>query len=112
MIQTFLALAPIFLLIAVGWAAKALWLRDDSLWRPIEQLAYYLLIPAFVVHDLYNADLASLPFSRMVIALLGAVLIVAALLIIGSVPFFFGLAVVMPVLGHATWHLYRKVVQA
>lgn len=38
--------------------------------------------------------------------------IVAALLILGSIPFFFGLAVVMPVLGHATWHLYRKVVQS
>lgn len=37
--------------------------------------------------------------------------VVAALLILGSIPFFFGLAVVMPVLGHATWHLYRKVVQ-
>lgn len=37
--------------------------------------------------------------------------IVAALLILGSIPFFFGLAVVMPVLGHATWHLYRRVVQ-
>jgi len=82
MLQTFLALAPIFLLIAAGWAAKAFWLREDSLWRPIEQLAYYLLIPAFVVHDLYNADLSTLPFSRMVIALLGAVLIVAALLIL------------------------------
>ena len=38
-------------------------------------------------------------------------LIVAALLLIGSLPAFFGLAVVMPVLGHATWHLYRKVVE-
>lgn len=37
--------------------------------------------------------------------------IVAALLIAGSVPFFLGLAVVMPVLGHATWHLYRKAVE-
>ena len=36
--------------------------------------------------------------------------IVASLLLIGSVPFFVGLAVVMPVLGHATWHLYRKIV--
>jgi len=34
-------------------------------------------------------------------------LIVAALLVIGSIPFFVGLAVAMPVLGHATWHLYR-----
>jgi uncharacterized membrane protein len=38
-------------------------------------------------------------------------LIVAMLLVIGSLPFFVGLAVVLPVLGHATWHLYRKVVE-
>lgn len=37
-------------------------------------------------------------------------LIVAAGLAIGSIPLFLGLIVVMPVLGHATWHLYRKVV--
>jgi len=37
-------------------------------------------------------------------------LIVAALLFIGSLPAFLGLAVVVPVLGHATWHLYRKAV--
>lgn len=38
-------------------------------------------------------------------------LIVAGLLLIGSLPFFLGLTVVMPVLGHATWHLYRKAVE-
>ncbi|MBV9590648.1 MAG: hypothetical protein JO310_13705, partial [Hyphomicrobiales bacterium] len=38
-------------------------------------------------------------------------LIVAALLVLGTIPLFIGLAVVMPVLGHATWHLYRKVVE-
>ena len=38
-------------------------------------------------------------------------LIVAALLLVGSLPAFFGLAVVVPVLGHATWHLYRRVVE-
>ena len=37
-------------------------------------------------------------------------LIVAALLFLGSLPRFIGLTVVMPVLGHATWHLYRKLV--
>lgn len=37
-------------------------------------------------------------------------LIVAGLLLLGSLPFFVGLAVVIPLLGHATWHLYRKVV--
>jgi uncharacterized membrane protein len=37
-------------------------------------------------------------------------LIVAGGLVIGSIPALLGLIIVMPVLGHATWHLYRKVV--
>ena len=39
-------------------------------------------------------------------------LIVAALLLLGSLPLFLGLTVVLPILGHATWHLYRKTVDA
>ena len=38
-------------------------------------------------------------------------LIVAVALILGSLPLFFGLAVVIPVLGHATWRLYRKAIE-
>ena len=41
-------------------------------------------------------------------AIWGIIVVVA--LIVGAVPLFVGLAVVMPVLGHATWHLYRKAV--
>jgi uncharacterized membrane protein len=37
-------------------------------------------------------------------------LIVVGLLALGALPLFVGLAVVLPILGHATWHLYRKVV--
>lgn len=36
--------------------------------------------------------------------------IVAAGLLAGSIPLFLGLIFVLPVLGHATWHLYRKLV--
>lgn len=36
-------------------------------------------------------------------------LIVVAGLVIGALPVLLGLAVVLPVLGHATWHLYRRV---
>ena len=38
-------------------------------------------------------------------------LIVAVLLVVGSLPFFLGLAVVIPLLGHATWHLYREAIE-
>ena len=37
-------------------------------------------------------------------------LIVAALLVVGTIPVFVGLAVIMPILGHSTWHLYRKLI--
>lgn len=37
-------------------------------------------------------------------------LMVSGLLVLGCLPLLVGLIVVMPVLGHASWHLYRKVV--
>lgn len=37
-------------------------------------------------------------------------LIVAALLFLGSIPAFIGLIIVVPLLGHSTWHLYRRAV--
>ena len=40
-----------------------------------------------------------------------AILRLAASLVVGSLPFLLGLTIVMPVLGHTTWHLYRKLVE-
>jgi len=37
-------------------------------------------------------------------------LVVAGTLLIGSLPFFIGLTLIVPILAHATWHLYRKVI--
>ncbi|MGR3760593.1 DUF2189 domain-containing protein [Roseobacteraceae bacterium NS-SX3] len=38
----------------------------------------------------------------------GAIVVIA--LVLGSLPLFTGLILVIPVLGHATWHLYRRAV--
>ena len=46
----------------------------------------------------------------MVMAVWGV--IVVALLAAGAIVFLLGLAVVLPILGHSTWHLYRRVVEA
>ena len=37
-------------------------------------------------------------------------LVVAATLLLGCIPLFIGLAVAMPILGHASWRLYRRLV--
>jgi uncharacterized membrane protein len=38
-------------------------------------------------------------------------LLIAAGLFLGSLPCFLGLIVVLPVLGHSTWHLYRRLIR-
>lgn len=43
--------------------------------------------------------------------MLGWGLVVTLLVIIGSLPFFAGLVFVIPILGHATWHLYTRAVE-
>ncbi len=56
------------------------------------------------VHTSFRAVVAN----PVTMAVWGMIIVVA--LIIGSIPLFFGLAFVMPILGHSTWHLYRKVI--
>ena len=48
---------------------------------------------------------------RNPVAMILWAVLVAGLLVIGSLPFFLGLAIVVPVLGHSTWHLYRKLIE-
>lgn len=45
------------------------------------------------------------------VAMLGWGIVVTLAVIAACVPFFLGLLVVLPVLGHATWHLYRRAVR-
>jgi uncharacterized membrane protein len=55
-----------------------------------------------------RTSLAAVAANPGVMALWAAT--IAVTLVIGALPLFAGLAVVMPVLGHASWRLYRKVV--
>ncbi len=55
-----------------------------------------------------GASLRTTRKNPLAVALWG--LIVAAALAIGSLPLFIGLAIVMPVLGHATWRFYRRAI--
>ena len=42
--------------------------------------------------------------------MIGWAAVIVILLIVSALPYFLGLLVTLPVLGHATWHLYRQVV--
>jgi uncharacterized membrane protein len=45
------------------------------------------------------------------VPMLGFAAVIAALSVVAMLPAFLGLVVILPVLGHATWHLYRRVVE-
>lgn len=42
--------------------------------------------------------------------MIGWAAVIVGLLALSSLPYFLGLLVTLPVLGHATWHLYRRIV--
>ena len=42
--------------------------------------------------------------------MIGWAAVIVMVLIVSSLPYFLGLVVTLPVLGHATWHLYRRIV--
>ena len=44
------------------------------------------------------------------VPIIGWGLIIVVLLIVSILPFFLGLLITLPVLGHTTWHLYRRIV--
>lgn len=44
------------------------------------------------------------------VPMIGWAAVIVALLLISALPMFLGLLITLPVLGHATWHLYQRVV--
>ncbi|MGN6570484.1 MAG: DUF2189 domain-containing protein, partial [Pseudolabrys sp.] len=44
------------------------------------------------------------------VSMIGWAAVIVVLLIVSAMPFFLGLMITLPVLGHATWHLYKRVV--
>ena len=87
----------------VGFCFAALTLAISVVSFPLMLDRDIGLVPALDAS--WRVTLAN-PFS---VALWG--LIVAVALVLGSLPLFFGLAVVIPVLGHATWRLYRRAIE-
>jgi uncharacterized membrane protein len=44
------------------------------------------------------------------VPMIGWAAIIVVLLVVSALPYFLGLLVTLPVLGHTTWHLYRRIV--
>jgi len=88
---------------AIGFCFAALALCISVVSFPLMLDRDIGLVPAL------EASLAVTRANPLAVALWG--FIVAAGLVAGSLPVFTGLAVIVPVLGHATWRFYRKAIE-
>ena len=59
----------------------------------------------------HAGGLASASLLGTTVSLVAWGILVGTALAIGAIPLLTGLIVVVPVLGHATWHLYRRAVK-
>jgi malonate transporter and related proteins len=79
MLTTFGALAPVFLLIALGWLLRARNFPGDAFWPGAERLVYWILFPALLLLTTAGSDLTGFRTLPITLALVAAVLLTAAL---------------------------------
>ena len=73
------ALAPVAMLIGLGFLLRASGFLPEAAWAPIDRLVYFVLFPALLFNELATADLTGAPVARMTMALLASQLVMAGL---------------------------------
>jgi malonate transporter and related proteins len=76
----FESILPIFLVVASGTVLRRLSIFDQGLWNGLEQLGYYVLFPCYLFITLATADYADIDILPVSTVYLGAVLLMAAVL--------------------------------
>jgi hypothetical protein len=79
MLATFGALAPVFILIGLGWLLRARGFPGAAFWPAAERLVYFVLFPALLFLTTAAADLGELDLLPMAAALIAAIAAMATL---------------------------------
>jgi hypothetical protein len=78
MLPIVLAIAPVFLLIFLGYGIRVRRLLADAFWEPAERLIYFVLFPSLLISTLASAELRSLDIGPMTGALVTAMAVAVA----------------------------------
>lgn len=96
-----------------GWALIVIGNLVGALFAVLVLAASIVSLPMLVDHNVGARTALATSFAAFRAnprVLIGWGTIIAALLVVGSIPLFIGLAAVLPWLGYATWHLYTRLV--
>ncbi len=81
MIAILSALAPLFLITALGYALASLKFGGGEMWHALDHITFYVFFPALLVKTLMRADLGSVPARDLVLVSFGSITIMSGALV-------------------------------
>ena len=79
--EIIIALAPVFLMIFLGWFTRYFLFSESIKWRLIEKVTYYLFVPALVIKHLLYVDLENIQITNALLTLLSTIFTVILILL-------------------------------
>lgn len=80
MTESFFAIAPVFVLILLGWLLKRARFAPDAFWAGLDRLTYFILLPCLLIYGLATANLTGVPVGNAILVVSVSILIVFALI--------------------------------
>jgi predicted permease len=111
MIQSFIALLPVFVIILVGFGLRRSGLIAETHWGAVDHVCYYVLFPAIIFKEIAAADFSNIPVWSMAFAMMLGISTMFAVLLILQRPFIAGLNLSGPQFsslfqGATRWHTF------
>ncbi len=111
MIQSFIALLPVFIVILVGFGLRRSGLIAEAHWSAVDHVCYYVLFPAIIFKKIAVADFSNVPVWSMAFAMMLAISTMFALLLAFQRPLFAVLSLNGPQFsslfqGATRWHTF------
>ncbi len=78
MIPILSALAPVFLISAIGYLLATMKFGGEGMWDALDNITFYLLFPALLAKTLIRADLGSVPVRDYMLVSAGSVTLIGA----------------------------------
>ena len=76
------AIAPVLVLILLGFGLRRTHFLTDEAWAGLEKLTYFILFPALLVRELANQRLSGVPWPPILLVVVGSLLTAASLLVL------------------------------
>ena len=83
MIAILTALAPLFIISAIGYLLVRMEFGGEAMWHALDHITFYVLFPALLAKTLMRADLASVPATDFVLVSIASITIMAASIVGG-----------------------------